>query len=244
MSKILAAQKAWTPPADAPDDGRGIALGLDVASKGADLTALLGIQNARRFMPKVGGRFAWHVGRDPMQAIALVVLYINENVDDYGHTLVRSIAVDDTGLGQSTVPRLQELQHEGKVKKYAYKDDREARHVDLIPVTFGAAPIEKDRFDLEKDDLWWTAREMLRAGKLALPPEEEMKKWGLPRAQSLVAQLTVPFYVPNSAGKVIVFDKQSSKRAASVDEDTRERVRNLPAKSPDLAHAGILAIRA
>jgi hypothetical protein len=243
ISWITRAQKGWTPPEKEPDDGRGIALGLDVAGEGEDLTVLEAIKNSRLFMPKVLGRYAWHVGRDPLQAVALVTLFINENVDEYGHTLVRSVAYDDTGLGQTVGPRLAELQAEGKIKKYAYKDDRSPREVDLIPVNFGSTPLEPDRFDLEKDDLWWEMREDLRAGKLFLPPEDEMKKWSLPRAQSLVAQLTVPFYVPSSSGKIIVFDKRGG-RTGSVDQKTRERVKNLPSRSPDLAHAALLARRA
>jgi hypothetical protein len=86
-------------------------------------------------------------------------------------------------------------------------------------------------------------REDLRAGKLFLPPDAVMKTWSLPRAQSLTSQLTVPFYVPSSSGKIIVFDKRSG-RTGSVSEQTRARVKLLPSRSPDLAHAALLARRA
>lgn len=243
VSDLLRAQRSWTAPDLEPDDGRGIALGLDVAGQGEDLTVLMALERGQLVMPRLQGRYTWHVGRDPLQAVALVQGIINSRVDEYGHTLVRAVAYDDTGLGQTIGPRLAELQAEGKIKKYAYKDDREARHVDLLAVNFGGAPVEKDRFDLEKDELWWDFREALRKGSLGLPPETEMKKWALPRAQSLMAQLTVPFYVPNSAGKIIVFDKRS-KRAGSVDDVVRARVKLLPGRSPDLAHAAILTWRA
>ena len=224
-------------------DGRGIALGMDVAGEGEDLTAMWEIDNGRLFMPEVFGRPAWHVGRDVMKAVGLVVAFLKANLDQYGFTRVRAVAMDDTGLGQGVSARLGEMQYAKELPMFALNDDRHGRQVEIIPINFGSSPVS-DRFGARKDELWWEMREALRAGTLALPPDSEIERYAFPkqggRRQSLISQLSVPFYASNSAGKILVFDKRGSRGGGS-DERTRDRVANLPASSPDLAHAAMLA---
>lgn len=232
-------------------DHRGVALGIDIAGEGEDLTACLAIENGCLNMPTLGkgkgDKYAWHVGRDVMKAVALLHMLCLKYKDQYNHTRVRSIAMDDTGLGQGVSARIRELQSEGKWPKYALNDDRKTRDVTLVPLNFGAAAFEKERFPDMKDELWWEFREELRTGTLALPPDEELAKWGLPkggnRHHNLYRQLITPFYSINSSGLILVFDKRTS-HGGGVSEEVRERVKQLPSRSPDLAHAALLVRRA
>lgn len=233
------------------DDHKGVALGIDIAGEGDDLTACMAIEKGCLFMPTLGkgrgDKYAWHIGRDVLKAAALLHMLCLKYTDEYGHTRVRSIALDDTGLGQGVSARITELQVEGKWPKYALNDDRRGRDVTIVPLNFGSSAFDKERFPATKDELWWEFREELRAGALALPPESEMAKWGLPKRppgrHSLQRQLVTPFYSIMSGGKIIVFDKRTS-HGGGVDDATRARVKLLPSYSPDLAHACLLARRA
>lgn len=226
------------------DDGRGVALGMDVAGEGDDLTITFAVENGRLFLPRIlGGKYAFHVGRDVMKAAAMLQMLCKSFKTEYGHTRVRCISLDDTGLGQGVSARIMELQAEGKFPKFTLNDDRQPRQVAIDAVNFGAGAFDRERFEDKKDELWWEMREELRTGTLALPPDSVLASYGFPKRHSLVQQLITPFYAPNSSGRIIVFDKRSS-HGGGTDEKTRERVKNLPSGSPDLAHAALLARRA
>lgn len=218
------------------DDGKGAALGLDVAGEGGDLTVLSLVRHGIWELPLVNGRRSWHVGRDVMQAVKLVQDAILQYPD------IRTVVLDDTGLGSGVSARLRELQREGKIPKYVVQtaDPLEARErsVWILPRNFGASA-DDDRFRDQKDELWWSVREALRNGDLHLPDEKAMSTWLLPKGNDLEQQLTCPIYCQVN-GKTEVYDKRSS-RGGGNNEAVRVRIRQLPAKSPDLAHSLLLA---
>lgn len=131
------------------------------------------------------------------------------------------VALDDTGLGGGVTDRLLEIQREDRAKFRSR----------LFPVNFGESAIKSDRFANRKAELWWGLREAIRTW-LALPTDDELAALGLPRGSDLIAQLTAPIFDHNSAGKIVVYDKRS---------DRNEKTKALPSKSPDLAHALMLA---
>lgn len=211
---IESAQRKWDE--DEVEDGMGVVLGLDVAGEGTDLTPLWKIEKAKATIPVVAGRRAWHQGRDITHATDLAAAAIRE-------TNASALALDDTGLGQGVSANLNRMMREGTLQR-----------VHLIRVNFGASPVD-GRFQYAKDELWWHGRETLRRGGLALPSDAHMRAWGLPKGQSVIAQLTSPIYdSAGPGGRVRVFDKRGAHGAV-------EKTRHLPAGSPDLAHGFLLA---
>jgi hypothetical protein len=87
--------------------------------------------------------------------------------------------------------------------------------------------------------MWWAAREAIRVGEnqpepiLALPTDEEIRAWRLPRGSDFKAQFLAPLYESDMRERVIVYDKRIS---------GKEKTKSLPVKSPDLAHAFILGV--
>lgn len=209
---------------------RGIALAVDVAGSGTDLTVLSIIEDGFWSIPRLSDkRRAWLQGRDPMEVADLIVAACTE----LQH--VRVITLDDTGIGAGVTARLRQLQREGKMPKYRTIDGK-SRDIWIIPKNFGSSS-EDPRFHLVKDELWWKLSEGLRDGKLVLPTEQEMATWELPRGNNFVAQLTTPIYFRSGSDdgqKIEVFDKKGAHGRAQV-------TRNLPSKSPDIAHSCMLA---
>lgn len=218
-------------------DRRGVGLGLDIASEGEDLTVLMAMEDGVLFMPKINDKPAWHRGRDVMHAVDLVMSALGTIPN------VRSLALDDTGLGSGVTARLRQLQKEGKIPRYTTirNDVMRTQPVLILPIVMNSIPINNTRFVYRKDELWWTLREALREGamkgskkRIALPPEARMAEWTLPRGHNLVAQLTVPTYDNEMRGKISVYDKRGAHGKV-------EKTKNLPAISPDVAHATLLA---
>jgi hypothetical protein len=215
---------------DEEEDDLGVALGLDIADEGEDLTVMFACKNRRTFIPKLGGRYAWHVGRDVMQAVKLVKKACLEIPD------IRVIALDDTGLGKGVTARLNEMNEHNELPRFRHGISTEGKSskIRILPVNFGSGAWDKGRFAYTKDQLWWTGREALRNDEILLPSDEEMSAYGLPPKNSLPAQLTNTLYSLLN-GKIACFDKRGARGAA-------ELTKLLPDKSPDLAHAWLLCL--
>ena len=217
---------------DEVEDFRGCAFGLDIAGEGEDLTVLWACKNGRTWIPQLRRGYAWHVGRDVMQAVKLVLEACSETPD------VRSIALDETGLGQGVFARLRELRKEGRLPRFQTGGVNQAisQPVNLIPVSFGSTAWKQKRYADKKSQLWMHGRDLLRQEKALIPGDEELAAYKLPKGNSLPQQLMTAIYT-DRRGKVIVLDKRSAGGAGFV-----EKTKNLPEKSPDLAHAWLLAV--
>jgi len=69
---------------------------------------------------------------------------------------------------------------------------------------------------------------------MALPSDEEIRKWRTPRGSDFKTQLTQAIYEYDSLDRIRVLDKRVG---------NREKTKALPTKSPDFAHAFILGVR-
>jgi phage terminase large subunit len=209
----------------------GISLGVDVAGSGEDLTIVSAIQNDEWWIPEIDGVRSWCQGRDPMDVADLIVRVVTALRE------VRVICIDDTGIGKGVTARLLQLQREKKLPRYRTIDGK-MRDVWIIGKNFGGKPGHA-LFVIAKDELWWDLREALREDKLLLPNEQDMATWGLPRGNSLRAQLTTPIYFRSGSGgedgqRIKVYDKRGAHGEAKVTQ-------HLPTKSPDIAHSCMLS---
>ncbi len=203
-------------------EAEGSVMGCDIAGPGSDLAPLFEIWKGRAKL------VWWVVHQDLMETVGKIVRSIN----DRGGR-VRFLAIDDTGIGNGVSSRLLELQRwaeqEGRVNDPLVK-------CTIIRVTFGQSPQEhvQDKFVRIKDQLWWQMREDLQKRILGLPTDTELASITpkLPKGVSLVSQLVTPIYELDSRGRVQVYDKRIG---------DKEKTKALPARSPDLAHALILA---
>lgn len=208
-------------------DRKGVALGLDVAGEGSDLTVLSSLEDGVWGLPKLRDRRAWHQGRDTTETVDLCMAALNEIPN------VRVLCLDDTAIGSAVRAELMRRQREGKIKRYKTTDGRE-RPIWILPVNFGRLSTNP-RFDRLKDECWWGLRESLRDAKdLSIPTEQVMATWELPRRNSLRSQVTVPIYQRVGQGVIQVYDKRHA-------HGKKEITKNLPTKSPDLAHSLMLA---
>lgn len=200
-----------------PYDRRYPVITCDVARGGEDLCTI-GVIDGGCFnlVQFKNGRWGWFSKSDLMD----VVRFIGTAVAKHG---ARAVCIDDTGLGGGVTDRLRELQAEGAF----------AAACTIWPVNFGAKPRRPDRFFLRKDEIWWSAREALRAGNIGLPTDETIRSWRLPRGTDFKAQLLAPIFESDMRERVRVYDKRIT---------GKEVTKALPLKSPDLAHALILGI--
>jgi phage terminase large subunit len=189
LSWVAQAQSRRVPD---PPDRRGVALGLDVAGTGDDLTVLSKIENSRWDVAH------WHTGKDVMEGVSAARRVAAE-------TGARILVVDDTGIGQGLSARIRQMQREGQFPKGCR----------IVAVNFGASAWREDLYRHTKDEMYWFARERLRLQDLTLPTDRELLRLGLPRGSSVVSQLTAPIYVQTATGKINVLDKRDGR------EDTK-----------------------
>lgn len=217
---------------------RGGALGLDVAGEGSDLMVLWEIYDG---IAKV---LWWSVHTDLMESVGKVLRTIREGRGRY-----QALAIDDTGIGNGVSSRLLEVQRfsdpnvpgSRPIARTSYQlegrieDDSLARCA-IIRVNFASRPTDFKqaitKFWRIKDQMWWNTRLSLQQDKLGLPSDAEFVRYKFPKNNSMVAQLTAPFFTSDSSGNIHVFDKYS---------DHNDRTKALPRKSPDIAHGLILA---
>lgn len=110
------------------------------------------------------------------------------------------LAVDDAGLGGGVTDRLME------------------QGVAVMPINNGESAVDSQRFVNRRAELWWTLREHLRAGDLALDP----------RADSLAADLTNVKYSFDSRGRIRL--------------ESKDEIRKRLGRSPDRGDAATLAV--
>ena len=164
-----------------------IGMGIDVARFGEDETVIY-VLDGGRF---VTGNFALKRGTDETSLLAQKMIIDND---------VEVTCIDDIGVGGGVTDML---------GSYLKIDG-------VIGINVGRRS-EDDRFFNQRAQLWWFAREMFKAGKIALPND--------PR---LIRQLGAVMYNYRGSGKVIVEPK----------DDTKRRL----GQSPDRADAFVLAL--
>lgn len=194
-------------------------LTCDVAREGDDLSTF-GVFNRSSFdlVRFEDGSPGWMAHADLMKVVGRCVQTIKL------YPKAAAICVDDTGLGGGVTDRLKELQSEGKVPESC----------SILGIKFGGKPSQIDRFNRRKDELWWSAREVIRQARISLPTDEEIRAWRCPRGSDFKAQVTSALYTYDSQDRIDVLDKRVP---------GNDRTKSLPTKSPDLAHALILGLR-
>mgnify|MGYP000210898223 CR=1 FL=1 len=227
-----------------PKDHRGVALGLDVAGEGKDLTVLMGCEGGKLFYPKLrdpqGDTLpCWHRGRDHTHATELLVQGILQI------PRVMSVCIDDTGLGAAVAAELwrRAPKEFPEVPIYITKGrfatpDEQYMRVSVQRLNFANKPPKGDDeiFDSMKAFLWWKLREALRENRVHLPCDTEQRAANFPEESDLFAQLLAPIYT-SAGGKLIsVYDKASSYGGKG-----KELSKHLPTASPDQAHSAMLA---
>jgi hypothetical protein len=226
-SKALYEQyKEFGRPADLMK--RGAILGLDVAGEGEDLTVLSALQGGLWEIPIINGQATWHVGRDVMAAVDLVLKLIDSGLP------VRMICVDDTAIGAGVSARLRQLMKTGRIPPIRLDGASSPVKITLYPINFKASAWAKSKFQDIKDELWWEAHEMFRDGEIAIPTDKDQARWRLPKGHSIDSQLTTAIYSQDNSGRVMVLDKRSNSPGQ------KERTKHLPRLSPDVAHSCIL----
>lgn len=229
-----------------PKDHRGVALGLDVAGEGKDLTVLMGCENGKLFYPKLfkanGDTLpCWHRGRDHSHATELLVQALKQI------PRVLSVSIDDTGLGAAVSAELWNRRAEfPEIPIYIVKGRRASPHEFMMQtvisrLNFGGAPPggADDVMGNMKSALWFNFRELLRLNKRDLPTEVEQRAAGFPEESDLKAQILAPIMHKDDRGKMWILDKRASLGARG-----KELSKHLPDLSPDIAHAAILASEA
>jgi phage terminase large subunit len=156
-----------------PIESARIIWGLDVARFGDDSTALAKRQgNVQLEVTK-----EWY-GKDTMQTVGLVV-------QEYQAAVKKpdSICVDVIGIGAGVVDRLREL------------------GLPVVGVNVAESPSIGDKYQRQRDELWFSGREWLAARDCNLLEDEE-----------LIAELTTAKYSILSNGKIKVEGKDEMKR--------------------------------
>jgi phage terminase large subunit len=210
--KTLARYERWleTPP---DDDHRGIALGLDVAREGNDMTILYACHNGILQPVRVSAV------KDTTKIEGMVISYINE-------VKARAIALDDTGVGGGITDHLKEKQRAGLLPPPG--------QLRIMPLNFGQSAFAIERFNRLKDQLWWEMSKDMEAEKLAHPSDKIIRQYlqNIPNTTHIADQFTRPIYDFDTRARIDVLDKR---------EVGNEKTTSLPAKSPDFAHAAMLA---
>ena len=223
-------------------DPRGVALGVDVADVGGDLTVMTAVEGSKFFWPKITDKDGkqipcWHRGKDTSYCEDLIIAAIKSI------PRVLCICIDDTGVGATVASHLWKRRGEfPEIPIYVTKGP-EARgesflgRVNISRVNFGGSPIndfDKTALHKMKDVLWWRFREGLREGKWLLPTDAEFRAAGFPSDQSYKAQLMAPKLHKDDGGKLWVLDRRKGGWRKDLTKD-------LPEGSPDIAHSMILA---
>lgn len=225
------------------EDYRGKALGVDIAGEGGDVSGGVICERGKISFPKVkGGKRCWIRGQDIMQSVELVHDILNGEPD------IRVVCIDATGVGDGPTVQLHKERDKFPTyslvtKKTITLQDEKMQRASVISVKFSHKPdagVMAERFERVKDQMWWEFREALRKDEIDLPTDEEIRAAGFPSDCSLLEQLKRPIFFQNSRGAIIVLDRRG---AGGVTEEVRERARNLPVKSPDVAHMTLLAYR-
>lgn len=148
--------------------------GVDVARFGDDSTALA--KRHGNVQPEPTKE--WY-GKDTMQTVGIVV-------NEYNATIQKpdTICVDVIGIGAGVVDRLREL------------------GLPVVGVNVAESPSVGDKYQRQRDELWFEGREWLEARDCKLHPDDD----------ALIAELTTAKYSILSNGKIKVEGKDEMKR--------------------------------
>jgi hypothetical protein len=225
------------------EDWRGKALGVDVAGEGGDLSGGVVCDKAKIKFPKVrNSKPCWIRGQDILESVTLVRNILDAEPD------IRVICIDATGVGDGPTVMLQKERDKFPTyslinKKTLTLQEQKMQRASIVSVKFSHKPdndIIAERFEKVKDQMWWEFREALRNNEVDLPTNEELAAAGFPSDSNLIEQLKRPIFFQNARGAIIVLDRRG---VGGQTEEVRERARNLPSKSPDVAHMVLLAWR-
>ena len=225
------------------EDYRGKALGVDVAGEGGDLSGGVICERAKIKFPRLkNGKPCWIRGKDIMETVSLVHTILDSEPD------IRVVCIDSTGVGDG--PTVQLHKERDKFPTYSLISKKSStvqienvQRASVISVKFSHKPDAEamaERFRLIKDQMWWEFREALRLNEIDLPTDEEIRAAGWPKDSNPIDQLRRPIHFQAANGAIVVQDR---KGAGGTTEEVRERARNLPEKSPDVAHMMLLAFR-
>jgi hypothetical protein len=167
--------------------------GVDVARSGEDRCALAKRQGPRLLEPVTAWREA-----DTMRTAGLIKRAYDETEPAMRPA---AICIDVIGIGAGVVDRLSE------------------QGLPVVGVNVGESAAVKERFNRQRDELWWAAREWFEGRACSMPEDE-----------SLIGELTAVIYGFTSANKLKVEDKQAMKKRLGL--------------SPDLADAFVLTFAA
>lgn len=188
LSFLRAAQREEGAPAA---DESPVELGVDVGG-GGDFTVI-----TERRGNKPGRKWTDH-GADSEAVVDKVMFAIAET----GATRVK---VDTIGIGWGVAGSLERRKREGK------------HAAAIVRINVGEASTDPRRWPKLRDEIWWTARELIQS-----------RGWDLRGLdEDTIAQLCAPKYSIDSAGRVKVEPK----------DETRERI----GRSPDDADSFLLA---
>jgi phage terminase large subunit len=154
--------------------------GLDIARFGEDRTALCKRHGNRMNEPIK----AWR-GKDLMQTAGLIKI-------EYDEAAIKPevIAVDVIGMGAGVVDRCKEL------------------GLPVRGINVAESPSIQDRYNRQRDELWFRAREWFANREVAMVQDE-----------ALIAELTLPSYKVLSSGKIQVEGKDELKRRGVTSPD-------------------------
>jgi phage terminase large subunit len=209
------------------DLARGDCLSCDVARYGDDFTTISLAADAKLTLE----RLLKH--RDTTEVAGELIKLVAER-QKMGR-IVRLIVLDDTGVGAGVTDALKHAQRQGYWIDSADGTRYTVPPVNVMriwPINFAQSAWNHKKFAKIKHEMWWTLREALERDLFALGTEEEFARHKAPLNTSYLRQLTAPFYTLDTIGRVVVFDKRDPNDPATV---------SLPAKSPDIAHALMLA---
>ncbi|WP_019420177.1 DEAD/DEAH box helicase family protein [Paenibacillus sp. OSY-SE] len=172
-------------------------IGVDVARFGDDETDIV---------PRIGNLVPFirsYTKQDTMFTAGWVIATAKELMRTYGRPRC-TVKIDDDGVGGGVTDRVREVVRE------------EGLYIDVIDCHNGGKANDHDHYENWGTEAWATVRDLLQAGDIQIPNDED-----------LIGQLSTRKYSITSKGRIILESKQDMKK------------RGL--RSPDRADALVLA---
>jgi hypothetical protein len=172
---------------DIPEEDRRapVQVGADFARFGSDENVF----TARRGGYAFAGKSMGALDLGPTGTMR-VVAALKEFALEHG---ARKMVLDEVGLGGGPVDRLIEMQMVGDFPS----------EIEIVPVNAGGKPKNPKRFKNLGAEMWWGMRERLK-GELTYGPLYQNKR--------LLAHLTRRKYLVDSAGRIVLEDKETMKK--------------------------------
>ena len=190
LAWIEAAQRRYPDVLAAEAADAPRSLGVDVARFGNDDSAFAEMIGIR--VPPIETQH----GNGLMTTCGVVVRRIKDGPIPAAH-----VRIDDTGLGGGVTDRLHE------------------QDLDVVPVNFGSAALDRAKFKIVRDEIFWALRERFREGTIAIDPDDDMT----------VRDLCALRAKPDSSGRIVLEKKI----------ETKERLGYSPDRADALALAAM-----